>query len=138
MRVAPAALALVACGMAAGLAGAQAPDPQSGQALFVTHCAQCHGADARGTGPMAEIIAIDTPDLTGLSARNGGAFPLEAVARQIDGRAPLLAHGGDMPVFGPFLDSDGRAVFELPSGQPMMTSVPVADLLVFLQTVQAP
>lgn len=117
-------------------ATAQEPDPQAGRALFQSYCAQCHGADATGNGPMAEIIAIETPDLTTLAARNGGVFPLEAVARQIDGRAPVLAHGGDMPVFGPFLDSDEQLVFRLPSGQPMMTGRPVADLVAYLDSLQ--
>ena len=130
-------------GMMAGLvavcavgAAAQDPDPAAGQALFAAHCAQCHGADATGNGPMAEILAVPTPDLTQLAARNGGVFPMEAVARQIDGRAPVLAHGGTMPIFGPFLSSDGQAVFRLPSGQPMMTGMPVAALIVWLEGVQ--
>jgi hypothetical protein len=85
---------------------------------------------------MAEVLAIATPDLTGLAARNGGVFPLEGVARQIDGRAPLLAHGGTMPIFGPFLDSDEHVVFRLSNGQPMMTGLPVAELVVYLQSIQ--
>lgn len=129
-------LAGLVAACAAG-AAAQEPDPAAGAALFAAYCAQCHGADATGNGPMAEILAVPTPDLTGLSARNGGVFPLEAVARQIDGRARVLAHGGDMPIFGPFLSSDAHAVFKLPSGQPMMTGVPVAELVVRLESVQA-
>jgi mono/diheme cytochrome c family protein len=122
---------------AAGGAAAQDREPTAadGQDLFARHCAQCHGPDAKGNGPMAEILAIAPPDLTGLAARNDGVFPAEAVARQIDGRAPILAHGGEMPIFGPFLDGD-MVVVPLPSGQPMMTSYAIADLLLFLQTIQ--
>ncbi|MFW8595080.1 c-type cytochrome [Cribrihabitans neustonicus] len=121
---------------AAGAAGAQEPDAEDGRNLYITYCWQCHGLNAAGNGPMAEMLAIDTPDLTRLAARNGGEFPLEAVARQIDGRAPLLAHGGEMPLFGAALDSDRKVALQLPSGQPMMTGVPLANVIAYLQSVQ--
>jgi len=122
---------------AAGAASAQEPDPQDGRDLYRTYCWQCHGRDATGNGPMAEMLAIETPDLTRLAARNDGTFPLEAVARQIDGRAPVLAHGGEMPLFGPVLDSDQQVALALPSGQPMMTGLPLANVIAYLQSVQA-
>jgi mono/diheme cytochrome c family protein len=115
---------------------AQEPDAQAGRDIYLMQCWQCHGPDASGNGPMAEILAITTPDLTGLSTRNGGVFPLEAVARQIDGRDPLLAHGGEMPIYGPFLDADKSVALRLPSGQPMMTGLPLAHVIVYLQSIQ--
>lgn len=36
-----------------------------GQALFQQHCQQCHGADARGQGPLASTLGRWPPDLTG-------------------------------------------------------------------------
>ncbi len=119
-----------------GTASAQEPDTKDGRILYMSHCLQCHGIDAKGDGPMAEMLAIDTPDLSGLALRNDGAFPTEAVARQIDGRAQILAHGGDMPIFGPFLDSDQYVALRLPTGQPMMTSLPLANLVVYLELIQ--
>lgn len=116
---------------------AQEPDEQAGRDIYLTQCWQCHGPDASGNGPMAEILAITTPDLTRLSIRNSGVFPLEAVARQIDGRDPLLAHGGEMPIYGPFLDSGKSVALRLPSGQPMMTGLPLAHVIVYLQSIQA-
>merc|ERR1711969_121126 len=97
--------------------GGQAQDLEAGEELFMDHCVQCHGADGKGDGPMAEMLAITTPDLTTISARNGGTFPTAAVAEQIDGRARVLAHGGDMPLFGPFLETDQHVPLRLPSGQ---------------------
>jgi hypothetical protein len=85
---------------------------------------------------MAEMLAIPTPDLTRLAAKNNGVFSLEATARQIDGRNALLAHGGEMPIFGPSLDSDQAVSFRLPSGQPMITSQPLADVIVYLESLQ--
>ncbi len=123
--------------IAAGPAAAQEADPQTGQAIFRTYCWQCHGRDAGGGGPMAEMLAIETPDLTRLAARSGGTFPAGEVAMKIDGRAALLAHGGDMPIFGPVLESDQSVAIGLPDGQPMLASRPLADLLAYLEMLQA-
>lgn len=49
---------------------------------------------------MSKIITKAMPDLTQLSARNDGAFPMNMILRTIDGRIPLEGHGGPMPVFG--------------------------------------
>lgn len=120
----------------AGPASSQEADVEAGRDLYMTYCWQCHGPYASGNGPMAEILAIPTPDLTRLAAENNGVFPLEAIARQIDGRDALLAHGGEMPIFGPFLDTDQAVAFRLQSGQPMLTSQPLADVVVYLESLQ--
>ncbi len=119
-----------------GTVSAQEPNSKAGQELYMSYCVQCHGIDAKGDGPMAEMLAIDTPDLSSLAARNDGTFPTEVVARQIDGRAPMLAHGGDMPIFGPFLDSDQNIALRLSSGQTMMMGQPLANLIVYLESIQ--
>ena len=36
-----------------------------GQAVFTRHCAQCHGADARGEGPLASQLGQWPPNLAG-------------------------------------------------------------------------
>ena len=121
---------------AAGAASAQEIDVEDGKTLFLNSCWQCHGLDAKGFGPMAEMLAIETPDLTELSKRNGGVFPTEAVAMQIDGRSPLLAHGGEMPIFGPSLESDQNVALRMNSGQQMMTGLPLANVIVYLESLQ--
>ena len=71
-----------------------------GAQLFRTHCAACHGADARGTGTATSELRRRPPDLTEYTARNGGVFPRERVYQVIDGRY-VAAHGDrDMPVWG--------------------------------------
>lgn len=120
----------------AGPAIAQVVDDRAGRDLFMSYCWQCHGMEATGNGPMAEMLAIDTPDLTRLSERNGGVFPTANVAMRIDGRAPLLAHGGEMPIFGPFLESDQNVALRLSTGQPMMTGLPLANVLTYLESLQ--
>jgi mono/diheme cytochrome c family protein len=107
----------------------------TGEALYQEHCAVCHGADATGDGPMAPVLLVQPTDLTTLSARYQGAFPLERVVARIDGRDPLVSHGSQMPVYGQFFQ--GRDVaLRTDAGQPMLTSQPIADLVAWLRTVQ--
>lgn len=82
-----------------------------GPALYKAYCASCHGVDARGSGPMAKSLNIPPADLTRISARNGGTFPLARISRIIAGEEQLSrGHGtSEMPVWGPIfsrVDSD--------------------------------
>jgi len=71
-----------------------------GAQLFTTHCAVCHGTDARGTGTATSELRRRPPDLTGYTARNGGVFPRERLYQIIDGRY-VTSHGDrDMPIWG--------------------------------------
>lgn len=126
-------LALLALALAP--VGAQAQDAAEGAVVYVTRCATCHGAEARGDGPMAPVLLVQPKDLTLLSAENDGEFPLLRVIQRIDGRDPLVSHGSDMPVYGELFEGDDTAL-KLPSGQPLLTSRTIADLVVFLQAIQ--
>jgi mono/diheme cytochrome c family protein len=53
-----------------------------GRALFLVHCASCHGEDARG-GPAGATGSA--PDLTRIEARDGVFDPVH-VAKHVDGR----------------------------------------------------
>ena len=129
----------LAIGMAAALAmagPAAAQDAARGAALFGDFCAVCHGVDARGDGVMAEVLTVSPPDLTRLGVE--GEFPTLRVVRQIDGRDPVLAHGGEMPLFGMWFEGDGADVaLAGPGGQPMLVSRPIADLVAYLRGVQS-
>jgi mono/diheme cytochrome c family protein len=115
---------------------ALAQDPDRGEALYRTHCATCHGIDATGGGPMAGVLTLQPTDLTALAAGEGGIFPLERVVKRIDGRDPLVAHGSPMPVYGDFFEGGRGVAMKAPSGQPIMTSQPVADLVAWLRQIQ--
>ncbi len=72
-----------------------------GKAMYKDYCASCHGLDAKGTGPVAPSLTIPTTDLTQLSKKNNGVFPALRVAKVIDGREEVRAHGTpEMPVWG--------------------------------------
>ena len=106
-----------------------------GADLYRQHCATCHGIEATGNGPMTGVLVIKPSDLTTLSAENDGVFPTEMVVRRIDGRDPLLSHGSPMPVFGFFFEGQDTAI-KMPSGQSMLTSQPIVDLVAYLLSLQ--
>ena len=87
----------------------------AGGALFNTYCAACHGADARGNGPVASVLRVQPPDLTLLTRRFGTPLNGDKVAEYIDGRVAVMAHGPrDMPVWGNRLQDEllGRPATE--------------------------
>ena len=112
-----------------------AQDAEEGAVLYDIHCAVCHGAEARGKGPLAPALLLQPPNLRSLSARHDGVFPLERVVTRIDGRDPLVSHGSPMPVYGEFFEGDDTAL-KTEAGQPILMSGPVADLVAYLQGVQ--
>ena len=73
----------------------------SGKDLYVRFCAACHGAEGRGDGPVAASFKVEVPDLSLIARRSGGLYPRDRVARIIDGRYIVGAHGSrTMPVWG--------------------------------------
>ena len=112
-----------------------APDPllaEVGAELFVTYCASCHGVDARGDGPAAPALRPPPTDLTRISASSGGVFPESSIARLIDGRFDLPAHGSrEMPVWGTRLADQipGMATGEVARGQ-------IISLVEYLKSLQ--
>ena len=112
-----------------------AQDVEAGAQLYERHCATCHGIDGKGKGPMAGVLLIQPIDLTALSAAGDGVFPVLRVVQRVDGRDPLVSHGSPMPVYGDFFEGDDTAL-KTASGQPLMTSRAIADLVAFLESIQ--
>ena len=82
-------------------AAAQAQDFDIGKSEFQSSCASCHGADAKGNGPVSDQLKIPSPDLTMLAKNNNGVFPTNAVYETIDGLKTIPAHGTrEMPIWG--------------------------------------
>ncbi len=114
---------------------AQSQDADAGRETYLDYCATCHGLDATGNGPTAPALILQPTNLTLLSANNGGEFPTFRVVARIDGRDPLVSHGSPMPVYGDFFEGKGVALPD-PSGQPIMTSQPIVDLVAYLEGLQ--
>ena len=103
----------------------------SGSYVFHTYCASCHGATAKGDGPLADSMKRRPADLTEIAKRNAGVFPSDRVFQSIDGRKPVKGHGGpDMPVWG---DAFARAS---DSGGEASVRDRIQSLVVYLESIQ--
>lgn len=73
----------------------------SGKLEFKEYCAQCHGDDATGNGPVASELKKKAANLTVLSKNNGGVFPTGEVRDFIVGTRTTPSHGTrEMPIWG--------------------------------------
>jgi len=86
--------------LSVGTASAQPPS-DVGKGEYESNCASCHGASGKGDGSFAKWAGFRMPDLTQISLRNGGVFPVQRIHDVIDGRAMVAAHGDrEMPIWG--------------------------------------
>jgi mono/diheme cytochrome c family protein len=107
----------------------------SGEQLYRRFCAACHGVQGRGDGPVADAFTVEVPDLTLIARRAGGQFPRDRVARIIDGRHILGAHGSRaMPVWGEDLSRLERGNPEAET----MTRTVIERLADYLEQLQRP
>lgn len=74
-----------------------------GKIEYEQSCAICHGLDGKGRGSIAQTFQLSVPDITTLTKRNGGVFPVSRVYDMIDGREEVKAHGTrEMPIWGKY------------------------------------
>ncbi len=87
-------------------APAVAQSADIGKLEFNNSCAQCHGTDGKGNGPLADMLKSQIADLTALRKNNGGVFPFERVFQIIEGPGAVKGHGSsDMPAWGQIYNS---------------------------------
>jgi len=114
------------------IADAPADPVARGRASFDAYCMNCHGPEGKGNGPVAPLLKIALPDLTTLSARNNGTFPVSAVIRTIDGREWVEGHGArEMPVWGNIWTDDISGV----EGEQLVTEQ-INELAEYLRSIQ--
>lgn len=100
-----------------------------GATLYTTYCAVCHGAQAKGDGPMAKLLTAKTPDLTRLAQHHGGKFPRAQVDGIISGEMVTAGHGTrEMPIWGP--------IFSQVSWDMDLGRVRIDNLSRYLETLQ--
>ena len=96
--------------LAAATLSLAAPPPDMGEVEYTLNCAKCHGMEARGNGPLADVGTPRAADLTQLSSRNGGSFPYVAVFEAIEGSRHDAMPGSAMPAWkGYYLEEAERA-----------------------------
>jgi predicted CxxxxCH...CXXCH cytochrome family protein len=102
----------------------------SGDQMFKSYCASCHGLDAKGSGPAAAALKMPIPDLTTISQRHGGTYPELQVVSAVRGDMNVTAHGSkDMPVWG--------YVFrEMNNGGEREAQLRVRNLVKYIESIQ--
>ncbi len=136
-RIIRTAFAMLA--LAIGWPMAQAEDlarqVQFGSILYDLSCSVCHGPKGMGDGTMSGQMKVPPADLTQLSARAGGTFPLAHVTEVIKGGG--TAHGGQMPAWGLIFLKDFEAfTFDTPAGDRAMVDRRVGYLAAYLESLQ--
>ncbi len=122
-------LALVACAPEEP----QLTTVEAGRLAFVENCAVCHGADAKGTGPLAADLDPRPADLTRISARHGGTFPRDHVMSTING----YGSDGDRPMPHFPVEQLGELVqIENPNGTTTPTPEHLLELADYLESIQ--
>jgi mono/diheme cytochrome c family protein len=108
-------------------AGLQSQYVAKGHKLFNQYCATCHGATAKGEGPVAAALKVGPPDLTAIQ-QPGEKFPFYRVQTKIDGEKEVTAHGpSKMPVWG--------TVFKRTSGE-LQRHADVYALAKYIESIQ--
>lgn len=111
-------------------------DPvEDGAKLFADACATCHGSNAKGDGPMAQVLSVAPADLTQISINNEGTFPTARIIRIIDGTTLLTAHGTPMPLFGTLFRGPSQHVVD-PYGNEFIAPQSIVDVVTWLETIQ--
>jgi mono/diheme cytochrome c family protein len=138
LLIAIGALSAVCLAFGASCAHAEPPafDPvlaEMGAEAFPRYCGSCHGAQARGDGPAADALIVRPADLTRIAARRGGEFPAGEIARFIDGRFAVAAHGSrEMPIWG---ERFGEAIPDSGMAEEV-TRGRIAVLVEYLKSIQ--
>lgn len=105
--------------------------PVSGQQMYASYCAPCHGINGKGDGPVGAALKASPTDLTLLSRNNQGKFPSEHVMSVLQLGTEIPSHGtSEMPVWGPVL---GKMDPTVPLGRPLR----ISNLTNYLKTIQA-
>ena len=106
-------------------------DSIQGPTLYKAYCAVCHGPGAKGDGPMAKSLKTTPSDLTRITSRNNGMFPVAKVRRIIAGEESLASGHGtkEMPVWGP--------IFSQVAWDQDLGRVRIDNLAKYLETIQA-
>ncbi len=114
----------------AGKAATKLPVPTpatSGEEMYASYCAECHGRDGKG---IARVHRPTAPDLTALSKNNRGRFPYALVRDAIGGQYHKSVYGpGEMPPWSVLFKYVG-------SGSDDEVRVRIERLTEFIRTLQ--
>lgn len=131
--------AMFAMALGAVAAAASAEDMTFGELEYMNSCAQCHGSEGKGGGPMAGYLTGSLPDLTQIQKNNGGVFPVTAVYNLIDGTDAMGPHGSrEMPAWGNRYTADAgdQLVFDMAVSRETYVRTRILALIEHLASIQ--
>ena len=70
------------------------------KSIYDKFCAKCHEPKGKGDGKAAGQLKTIPSDLTKISSKNEGTFPMEEFIATVIGNEEVKAHGSDMPICG--------------------------------------
>ena len=107
-----------------------------GELTFDVYCAGCHGEDGQGAAEAASMF--EPADLTQLASRNDGEFPADRVHSIIDGREEVVGHTGvAMPPWARLFAHELELI-ENEAERERLITLRIADLVAYLESIQAP
>ena len=72
----------------------------SGGEEYRRFCAQCHGLEGKGDGPVASELKTPPANLTLIAKNNNGTYPYQKVFDTISGKNLIKSHGTrEMPMW---------------------------------------
>src|SRR5690348_9880341 len=101
----------------------------SGQEMFKTYCATCHGPDGKGNGPAASALKKPPADLTQLARKHNGKFPDAYVAAKLKSVDQPVHGSKEMPVWGPLLSSVSHSEAE--------AQLRISNIVAYIASIQA-
>ena len=108
---------------------------EAGKREFQRYCATCHGIDAKGNGPSAELLVAKPADLTQLSKKHGGVFLFWRVYEEIEGSGDVIIRGHgtrEMPIWGDVFRLERSSSEEHQAG----VRGRILSLVYYLQSIQ--
>lgn len=104
--------------------------PTNGKVMYANYCAECHGMDGRGNGPVASELRTPPSDLTLQSRNNHGRYPQTHIAAVLEfGTRPQVHRTALMPVWGPILGKMDQA-------NPAETMLRINNLSRYVESLQ--
>jgi mono/diheme cytochrome c family protein len=137
MRTSQWTKAAVVAGMALVTTTAMAqPRTDFGKLEYDNNCAVCHGSSGKGDGIYVEILKRSPPDLTTMTKRNGGVFPVNKVYEVIEGAG--YGHGTrEMPIWGKEFSVGGADYYrDLPFDREAFVRGRILSVIEYLNRLQ--
>lgn len=108
--------------------GSRAKQAERGKLIFEKQCKGCHGMN--GEAGTIDTLETKAKDLTRINkSRKITTFPVERIARYIDGRNLVKAHGPrEMPVWGEVYKQEGLNETEIKGRK--------GELIAYLMSIQ--